>query len=104
MVFTCNSCPVAADYEDRIAALEARKAELRAQQTATETKGAPKQGATETQTAPTPQQIVETTLRWQAAGGTGVSVLTQKAGLATIDEHADFLHRVMAALGSAGTR
>ena len=54
--------------------------------------------------ARTPEQIVETTLRWQDAGGTGVSVLTQKAGLATIDEHADYLHRVMAALGSAGTR
>ena len=54
--------------------------------------------------ARTPEQIVETTLRWQDAGGTGVSVLTQKAGLATIDEHAEYLALVISALDGAGAR
>lgn len=41
--------------------------------------------------ARTPQQVVETASRWQEVGGTGVSVLTQKVGLPTIEAHVEYL-------------
>jgi probable F420-dependent oxidoreductase len=51
--------------------------------------------------ARTVEQVVETTLRWQDAGGTGVSILTQKVGLRGIDEHIEYLGRAKAALSAA---
>ena len=51
--------------------------------------------------ARTPQQVVETASRWQEVGGTGVSVLTQKVGLPTIEAHVEYLAEVKDALGRA---
>ena len=51
--------------------------------------------------ARTPQQVVETASRWQEVGGTGVSVLTQKVGLPTIEAHLEYLAEVKDALGRA---
>lgn len=51
--------------------------------------------------ARTPQQVVETASRWQQVGGTGVSVLTQKVGLPTIEAHVEYLAEVRDALGRA---
>ncbi|MBI1350380.1 MAG: TIGR03619 family F420-dependent LLM class oxidoreductase [Actinomycetales bacterium] len=48
--------------------------------------------------ARTPEDVVAMTARWRAAGGTGVSVLTQKAGLDSIAAHVDYLGRVKSAL------
>jgi probable F420-dependent oxidoreductase len=44
------------------------------------------------------EDVVATTARWRAAGGTGVSVLTQKVGLDSLDAHVDYLGRVKQAL------
>jgi probable F420-dependent oxidoreductase len=43
-------------------------------------------------------EAAETAERWHEAGGTGVSVLTQKLGLANIAAHIDYLAEVKAAL------
>jgi probable F420-dependent oxidoreductase len=48
--------------------------------------------------ARTARQAVETAERWREAGGTGVSVLTQKAGLTSTAAHVDHLAAVKAAL------
>lgn len=47
------------------------------------------------------QECVETAQRWAEVGGTGVSVLTQKVGLPTIDAHVEYIAEVKAALDSA---
>ncbi len=46
------------------------------------------------------QQVADTAERWAAVGGTGVSVLTQKVGLPSIDAHIDYLAEVKFALDS----
>jgi probable F420-dependent oxidoreductase len=43
---------------------------------------------------------VETAERWREAGGTGVSVLTQKVGLPTVGAHIDYLSEVRSALAA----
>lgn len=53
--------------------------------------------------ARTVDQLIDTGRRWQDAGGTGISVLTQKIGLATIDAHVDYLAEIKAALDVAFT-
>jgi probable F420-dependent oxidoreductase len=50
--------------------------------------------------ARTPQDVLETTLTWQEAGGTAVSVLTQKLGFDSITAHVDHLAVVKDALDS----
>jgi probable F420-dependent oxidoreductase len=51
--------------------------------------------------ARTADEVVDTTRRWQDAGGTGVSVLTQKVGLPTIQAHVAYLAEVKQALDAA---
>ncbi len=46
-------------------------------------------------------QAVETATRWQEAGGTGVSVLSQKVGLPSADAHVEHFAEVKAALDAA---
>lgn len=48
--------------------------------------------------ARSPQEVVETAQRWQDAGGTGISVLTQKVGLPTIEAHVDYIAEVRSVL------
>ena len=43
-------------------------------------------------------EVVEATARWQDAGGTGVSVLTEKAGLPTIAAHVEYVAAAKSAL------
>ncbi len=48
--------------------------------------------------ARSPREVVETARRWQDAGGTGISVLTQKVGLPTIEAHVGYLAEVRSVL------
>jgi probable F420-dependent oxidoreductase len=48
--------------------------------------------------ARTAAEVVDTAERWRAAGGTGVSVLTMKAGLDGVAAHVDHLATVRAAI------
>jgi probable F420-dependent oxidoreductase len=50
--------------------------------------------------ARTPEQVLETTQTWREAGGTGVSVVTQKLGLDSIAAHVDHLAVVKEVLDS----
>lgn len=43
-------------------------------------------------------EVVETAQRWQEAGGSGISVLTQKIGLPSIEAHIDYIAEVKSAL------
>jgi probable F420-dependent oxidoreductase len=45
--------------------------------------------------------VVQTTERWQEAGGTGISILTQKVGLPTIEAHVDYIAEAKSALDRA---
>lgn len=51
--------------------------------------------------ARTAAQVVESALRWREAGGSGVSVLTQKLGLDSTAGHIDHLAQCKAALDAA---
>lgn len=45
-------------------------------------------------------QVVDTARRWQEAGGSALSILTEKVGLTSIAAHVDYLATVKAALDS----
>ncbi len=47
------------------------------------------------------KDVVDTAVRWQVAGGTGVCVLTEKVGLPAIAAHVDYLADVKAALDAS---
>jgi len=43
-------------------------------------------------------EVVETAQRWQDAGGNGISILTQKVGLPTIEAHIEYIAEAKSAL------
>jgi len=52
--------------------------------------------------AKTPEQVVETALRWQEAGGTRASFATMGQGFESLDEHLAYIDKVAEALGKEG--
>jgi probable F420-dependent oxidoreductase len=52
--------------------------------------------------AKTPEQVVESTLRWRDAGGTDAAFATMGQGFETIEAHLDHTRRVADALAGAG--
>lgn len=52
--------------------------------------------------AKSPQEVVDTALRWRDIGGTHVSVVTMAHNFTGIDQHIDHMKRVMDAVRAAG--
>ena len=93
----CDGFTFAGDVDEAIAGQERVRHHLR--ESGREVDGFPLELiATRARSA---REVVETARRWQDAGGTGVSVLTQKVGLPTIEAHVEYLAEVRSALDQA---